>query len=126
MNADAAIPPGLPEDVRGLASALVGGVLSACDAGAAVGRVWPAELDNADSVRLLAFGKASVPMAAEAVRRLGARLDEGVVIAPPEWVGRLNDPRVVVYAADHPLPTARNVDAARALEACATGADPGQ
>ncbi len=126
MNAEAAIPPGLPEDVRAVASALVGGVLAACDAGAAVGRAWPAELDRAGSVRLLAFGKASVPMAAEAVRRLGSRLEAGVVIAPPEWAGRLRDPRVTVHAADHPLPTDRNVDAARALEACAAGADPGQ
>lgn len=92
--------------------------INAGDPGAAVLAHWPAELANAapGSVRLLAVGKASLEMAAAAVTRLGTALASGVVTAVPERLARTTlDNRIVVYPADHPLPTERNVAGARAV-----------
>lgn len=121
---DPILSPDLPPDAARVASAVIAATLAAADPARAVRAHWPAELDAARSVRLLAFGKASVPMAAAATERLGDRLDTGVVIAPPEWVTRFTHPRIQTFPADHPLPTERNTTAAAALEACARGADP--
>ncbi|MEZ4455520.1 MAG: DUF4147 domain-containing protein [Gemmatimonadales bacterium] len=67
-------------------------------------------------VRLLALGKAAMPMAAAAVQHLD-RLDipivGGVVVTPD--VGGPPDPRLVRIAGDHPMPGRRSAAAARAV-----------
>lgn len=79
--------------------------------------------DRRAAVDLLAFGKASVGMAATLIDRLGERVDRGLVLAPDgrkqDVEAHLSPPawnRVDVRTVDHPTPTARNVDAARAVE----------
>lgn len=88
-------------------------ILAAADPHAAVERAWPG-IDLAQT-RLIAFGKASVPMAIAAVDLLGARLAVGVVVAPPELATNpsLSAHGLEVFAADHPLPTRRNIAAAQ-------------
>lgn len=119
MISTGAIAEGLPDDVALVAREVIGGVLAACDAGEAVRWHWPDALDDAPRVRVLAFGKASGPMAKAAFRRLGDRVSEAVVLTPPEWAGRVTHPRAKVFAVDHPVPTERNVAAARAVASCA-------
>lgn len=119
MTGGCAIPEGLPDDVALVAREVIAGVLAACDAGDAVRWHWPEELDGAGRVRVLAFGKASGPMAKAAFRRLGERVSRAVVLTPPAWAGRVTHPNAKVFAVDHPVPTERNVAAARALAACA-------
>jgi len=122
MSRASAIPEGLPDDVALVAREVIGAVLSACDAGEAVRRNWPESLEDAPRVRVLAFGKASGPMAKAVFKRLGDRVTEAVVLTPPAWAGRVTHPRARVFAVDHPVPTERNVDAARAVAACALDA----
>lgn len=88
-------------------------ILAAADPLAAVERAWPG-IDLAHT-RLIAFGKASVPMAIAAADLLGARLAGGVVVAPPELATNpsLSAHGLEVFAADHPLPTPRNIAAAQ-------------
>ncbi len=99
----------------------------AADPAAAIERHWPKALPG--NMSLLAIGKASTTMLAAALERMqkyGQRVpapEHVFVTAPPElatkcaaqpWGKR-------VFACDHPLPTQRNVDAARAcLEWIAT------
>lgn len=72
---------------------------------------------------LLAIGKASLEMAEQAVQILGARIRSGVVTCVPQRLDRLDpaaharfaDARTTLLPADHPLPTDRNVHAARAV-----------
>ncbi|MBN8598308.1 MAG: DUF4147 domain-containing protein [Planctomycetes bacterium] len=76
--------------------------------------------ESAESYHLLAFGKASLEMADEALLVLGARISGGVVTCVPERLGSLSPDRraafdaakVEVLPADHPLATQRNVSAA--------------
>lgn len=121
----ACIPEGLPPDVAHTAGEIVARTLRHADPAAAV-RAWLRSDDLADclSVRVLAFGKASVPMAGAALRRLGDRVSHAVVLAPPELAGRLSHPRARVHAVDHPVPSERNVEAAKAVAACAMDAGP--
>jgi hydroxypyruvate reductase len=91
-------------------------VLAACDPAEAVDRAWPRDLRG--PVRVLAVGKAAVPMARRAMARLqsedlpndatapGACL----VVTTPQAQTAVDGADVVV--ADHPLPTARNLAAA--------------
>ena len=65
---------------------IVQAVLDAADARGVVERGWPEELEEDRSVRILAFGKASIGMAAAAQERLGPRLVEGLVIGLPEAI----------------------------------------
>lgn len=105
---------------------VIDAVLLAADARRAVLRAWPRDLDDtAAPVYLLAIGKASLEMASGACERLGSRLamsfdggvPAGMVTAVPERIGRVSlPPGVHVLPADHPLPTARNIDAARAVQ----------
>ncbi len=129
MNATAAHPPhpvipeGLPPDVAHTAGEAITRTLGLCDADAAVD-AWFArnELGNFLDLRVLAFGKAAVPMARAALRRLSIRLSQAVVITPPEWADRFGYKNAVVLPADHPIPTDRNIEAARALAASAHAA----
>lgn len=114
------LPEGLPSEVAHTAGEAIVRTLGLCDADAAVD-AWFARNELAEflHLRVLAFGKSSVPMARAAIRRLGIRLSRAVVIAPPEWAGRLNHKNATVAPADHPIPTGRNIDAARVLAAAA-------
>lgn len=120
MRSDPILPDGLPSDVAHTAAEAMTRILSRCDAGAAT-EAWFKRHELADfmTLRVLAFGKASVQMARAAFARLGPRLSKAVVLAPPEWADRLSHPMAEVFAVDHPVPTERNLHAARALAACA-------
>jgi len=63
------------------------------------------------------MGKASVGMTVAAMELLGGRLSGGVVTVNPEEVGRLSaaSDNLKVFPCDHPFPTSRNVEAARAV-----------
>ncbi len=114
------LPEGLPSEVAHTAGEAIVRTLGLCDADAAVD-AWFARNELAEflHLRVLAFGKASVPMARAAIRRLGIRMSQAVVIASPEWTGRLKHKHTTVVTADHPIPTDRNIDAARVLAAAA-------
>lgn len=101
---------------RAHARAAIDAALNAAEPGAALRRAWPADLTG--PCKLLAFGKASVPMAAEAARKLGSDLAAGLVVTAPELVRdpRLSGLSLGVHAADHPLPTPINLAAAHAVE----------
>lgn len=103
-------------DHREHADRLVRAALAAADPAGAVEAHWPDELRAARRVTLIALGKASVSMATRAAALLGDALTDGVVLTPPTLVAvareRLEG-RAEVLATDHPLPTARNEDAAR-------------
>lgn len=76
--------------------------------------------ESAESFHLLAFGKASLEMADEALLVLGARIAGGVVTCVPERLDSLSPDRrgafdaakFELFPADHPLATQRNVAAA--------------
>jgi hydroxypyruvate reductase len=103
-------------DHKDHARRLIAAALAAADPAAALARHWdPALAKNASL--LLSVGKASVPMALEALERsgkMGPRLRQGLVTSPPEQASswRARDWPIRVLACDHPFPTARNVDAA--------------
>src|SRR5262245_2660920 len=92
---------------------IMGAALRAADAAKALDHHW---VGVRGRVYMLAVGKASVPMGCAAAGRIGAALAEGVVTAPPESAGARDFAGlpVRIFACDHPLPTARNVEAARA------------
>jgi hydroxypyruvate reductase len=104
-----------PEILR----SVVAEVLSAADPAEAVVRNWPSDPAFAERLKggmLVAAGKASMAMARAAVERCGVRPSVGVVITatgtkcPPV----LHAAGVRVFEADHPLPSQRNLIAARA------------
>jgi hydroxypyruvate reductase len=92
---------------------LIRSALASAEPGACLAWAWPTDLDG--PVYLVAIGKASLGLAAAAAERLGERLVRGVVTAVPERLaaGRPVDLRLAVVLADHPLPTDRNIVAAR-------------
>ena len=97
-----------------VARVVVGAVVGAGDARAAMERAW--EEPGAGPVLLVAFGKASAEMAGWAAARLGGGLAGGVVVGVPGRVGAASVPGCVErFEADHPLPTERNVRAAERL-----------
>lgn len=100
------------EDHRRHAGELVKAILRATDPEAAVRRHWTplAPLPTL----LLAIGKASRAMATAALELADVPSLRGIVTAPPEMSAPL-DSRVTIYPCDHPLPTERNVAAARAV-----------
>jgi glycerate 2-kinase len=81
------------------------------------------DLDEARSVVLLGAGKASVGIAAALERRLGDRIDGGLIVSRRPSRHRLR--RVDVAEADHPVPSAASLEAARRLAALADGLGPG-
>ncbi len=99
---------------------VVDAVLAAADPGEALVRHWPTEEREAAALRggvLVAAGKASVGMARAAVERLGVKPSVGVVLVPagsrPPQTFHAAGLRV--FEVDHPLPTQRNLIAARAV-----------
>ena len=101
--------------MRTMIDQLVSAALAAAEPRGAVLRCWPEDLSG--PVHVLATGKASLEMAAAACERLGgAGPAAGLVTAVPERIGLAPLPAAVkVLEADHPLPTERNVAAARAV-----------
>lgn len=85
---------------------------------------WPGSLGGPEPCVLLAAGKAAASMARAATGQLRDRLTGGVVVCPPEHVAPLAGlhPRLRVLAADHPVPTLRNMVAARGVLEAARGA----
>ncbi len=68
-----------------------------------------------NKTHVLAFGKASVAMASECATQLGSRFAGGVVLAPAETIPHQHNEHLRFFAADHPLPTQRNIDATQQL-----------
>lgn len=103
-------------DCRVHATEIVNAVLEAADPALALTRAWPADLDDGRPTVLFAIGKASLEMANVAVQRLGTALVRAVITAVPERMGQRRwGGRMEVWPADHPAPTERNVEAARAV-----------
>jgi len=96
---------------------LLGAVLDACDPRPRVaGALRDDPIPPGVPVHVLAFGKASVSMARGVLDACPGREITGVVLAPLELAINAGLPQsITVFPADHPLPTARNTDAARAL-----------
>lgn len=95
---------------------LIDAVIAAAEPGRALVRHWVDPQPG--PVLIVAIGKASLEMCAAAQGRLADRELLGIVTAVPERIAtRTLDPRIAVYPADHPLPTERNVQAARMVAA---------
>ncbi len=108
--------PSRGHELDRIAADIIDAVLDAADPGAAVERGWIEP--GPGPVFLAAFGKASIGMADAAASILGARVSGGIVLAVPERAAAAALPASVgVFEVDHPLPTERNVVAARALAA---------
>ncbi len=88
----------------------------------------PAIVARAGGVRLLAVGKAALGMAAAAEELIGARMIEGLAIAPAGSAGTAGNAslRSRVMFASHPLPDESSVAAARAALELAARARPGE
>jgi glycerate-2-kinase len=81
------------------------------------------DLDAARSVVLLGAGKASVPIAAALERKLGDRISGGLLVRRRGTGHGLS--RVEVVDADHPVPSAASLKAARRLADLADALGPG-
>jgi glycerate 2-kinase len=114
------------KDHRAHAEALICAALQAADPAAALARRWN-ESDEGEVV-LLAIGKGSRPMALEALRRFGSRVVAGLITTPPEQADAAEFSRwpVRVMACDHPFPTQRNLEAARAARDLVAATQPHQ
>jgi glycerate 2-kinase len=76
---------------------------------------------EADSVALIAIGKAAPAMAAGVLARWSAYVEETLIVAPDGTPCALDGPRVEILRAGHPLPDARSVAAGqRAMVIAAT------
>jgi glycerate-2-kinase len=84
------------------------------------GRAYPV---GGRGVMVLGAGKASLRIAVALEAMLGDCIDAGLVVVPRGQAGRLD--RIEVIEADHPLPSADSVTAARRLLALAGTARPG-
>lgn len=114
-----------PDGARGVADRIVRAVLGAAAPEPAVERHWPANLIGDRPTTLIAMGKGAAGMASAALPLLPG-LERGVVVCPPDHVGRVptGGDRLRVMPADHPLPTLRNVAAADEVERVAASARP--
>jgi glycerate-2-kinase len=81
------------------------------------------DLDEARSVVVLGAGKASLAIAAALERKLGDRITAGLIVSRRGTSHGLG--RVDVVEADHPVPSAASLEAARRLTALAAGLGPG-
>jgi glycerate 2-kinase len=81
------------------------------------------DLDQARSVVLLGAGKASLAVAAALERKLGDRIDGGLIVCHRRAKHKLR--RVEVIEADHPVPSAASLEAAHRLVALAERLGPG-
>jgi glycerate-2-kinase len=122
-------------DLRRVALDVIAGGLLAADPGLAVDRLFRLDgpllragdrcfdLDKARSVTLLGAGKASLAIAESLTRKLGDRIDRGLIVTSRGTGCRLG--QVEVTEADHPVPSAASLEAARRLAALAEGLGPG-
>jgi glycerate 2-kinase len=122
-------------ELRQVVLDVVAAGLRAADPGLAVDRLVRVEgpllragdrqfdLDQARSVMLLGAGKASLAIAEALKRKLGDRIDGGLVVTPRGTDCNLG--QVEVTEADHPVPSAASLEAARRLAALAEGLGPG-
>jgi hydroxypyruvate reductase len=109
------VPPRF-EDHESHIYSLLSAALVAADPSAAVQRHLPREL-HGKPVRVIAAGKASRAML-EGLMDCGCALLGGVLVAPPRAPDdstRSHHPGLLELKADHPLPTERNVEAAKAV-----------
>ena len=106
------------DDHRTHADTVVAAVIAAADPRRHVAAALRDIKPLPESVRLVAFGKASVAMTQGAHDILGERIRFGIAAAPSSLAFRPDQwpANVGLMPADHPLPTERNVEAARAIE----------
>ncbi len=96
--------------------AVIDAALRAADPVRALAQHWSGVTDDMRNVMLVAFGKASIPMAQFATQQLADRLVRGLVVCVAEAdPSSIVDQRIQVMVADHPVPSKRNVHAAKAL-----------
>jgi glycerate 2-kinase len=81
------------------------------------------DLGQARSVILLGAGKASLAIATALERKLGERIDGGLIVSHQPVKHELR--RVEVVQADHPVPSLASLEAARRLNALADRLGPG-
>lgn len=79
-------------------------------------RSGPIDLSPYRSVKVVAFGKAALGMAAAAREWLGPKVDGGIVVAPAGAPGAAPGRGFRVLRAAHPEPDRSSVEAARAVE----------
>jgi glycerate 2-kinase len=96
-----------------LANLVVESALAAADPAHALRRHW--DEPGEGPVHVLAVGKASIPMAAEATLLLGSRFAGGVCTCPPAYDRSTLDRAWTVFECDHPYPTPRNMAAAETV-----------
>ncbi len=120
-------------NAREIAVAMADAAIAAAEPAGAVERAWDAVPTDAARVWLLAIGKGGFGMGARGARLLGDRLAGGVVLAPGALVDRggaeveaLRGVGLEVLGCDHPVPTARNVEAAGRVEGVVRAADDGE
>jgi glycerate 2-kinase len=133
-NAGALLDHGAIE-LRGVALDILATGLRAADPGQAVDRLVEVDaqflrvggrsfdLDAADSVVLLGAGKASLPIAAALERKLGDRLNRGLIVRRAGAPGTLR--RVELLDADHPVPSESSRAAGQRLLELAAGCTSG-
>ena len=78
------------------------------------------QLSEDSRLILIAFGKASVSMARQAVRILGPRLSHGLVVAPTSFSGAIEGPIEVLHG-NHPLPGDESLSAGRRIQQALAG-----
>ncbi len=105
------------KDLRADAGRILWAGIEAADPERAVGEALErraAEVEAARRVFIVAVGKAAVAMSRGAVARLGARIESGVVIAPPQLLGNVPKP-LASQPGDHPLPGPASLKAGHAV-----------
>lgn len=117
----------VPRHPRAILEQVFQGALAAVAPGPAVRRALEGvDLDSRHWIRLLALGKAAVPMAtaaADVLRERGVRLRDGLVVNSRPVTLANRSLRVVV--GDHPIPGQRSAEAARAVERFTKDGRPG-
>lgn len=101
-------------DLRQFAEDFVQTVLKASDPAMLIRHQFAFDQFN-NKTHVLAFGKASAAMASECVTQLGSRFAGGVVLASEETIPVKHHDLLRFFAADHPLPTQRNIVATQHL-----------
>ena len=87
--------------------------LASLDATSLVSAALPPLPPKRARVRVIAAGKAAVRMTAGALRRWPDRIDDALVVTPVgDASSEIDDPRVRILRAPHPLPDERSVHAA--------------
>lgn len=119
----------MPPDLTTITQRLTHAILTAADPARALAAHWPAQLDAAQSITLIAAGKASAAMTEAALEQLAStdslhRLTHAAIACVPEHEPRIkaafeshNPPnaRTDIHPADHPLATEHNIAAAAAI-----------